>query len=387
MNRLTLPVLLFVAAVAGICLGATAPLTALRLLDAGASAAQIGLLSALPAVGMMLAASLCAALTRRFNRRQLFQACLALCLASVALLEPLRDSLYALAGLRLAMGLGMGVVIILSEAWINELCSDQRRGQSIAVYTTAYTGSQMLGPLLISLLGTAGPHVVISVSIALGLACLSLFGLPEGRAHGEEHHGPRSFSLLGFVRLAPTLCMGVLFFSFFDSVILALFPVYAADSGFGPAEAALMVSVILLGDMCLQLPLGWLADRVPRTALHLACGVCVLTIGASLAWLMGGNPVLWPVLFLLGAAAGGTYTLAIVLIGQRFRGQDLVTANAGAGMLFGLGSVLGPVVSGGLMQASSVGLPVALSVAAGVFVCTAVGSAWRLGSRAELSEG
>ncbi|MGY4494015.1 MFS transporter [Pseudomonas sp. TE3610] len=381
MNRLTLPVLLFVAAVTGICLGATAPLTALRLLEGGASAAQIGIISALPAIGMMLAAALCARLSRHFHRRALFQACLALCLASVALLEPARGSLYGLAGLRLGMGLGMGLVIILSEAWINELSSDQRRGQSIAVYTTAYTGSQMLGPLLISLLGTDGPHVIIAVSAALVLAWLALLGLDRNDAAVPDEHSARSFSLLGFVRLAPTLCMGVLFFSFFDSVILALFPVYATANGFGPAEAALMVSVILLGDMCLQLPLGWLADRVPRAALHLACGMCVLVIGASLAWLIGGSALLWPTLFLLGAAAGGTYTLAIVLIGERFRGQDLVTANAGAGLLFGLGSVLGPVVSGGLMQASSAGLPLALSVAAGVFVCSAVGGVWRVRGR------
>ncbi|MGC1333519.1 MFS transporter [Pseudomonas sp.] len=381
MNRLTLPVLLFVAAVTGICLGATAPLTALRLLEGGASAAQIGILSALPAVGMMLAASLCARLSRRFHRRQLFQACLAVCLASVALLEPARHSLYALAGLRLGMGLGMGLVIILSEAWINELSSDQRRGQSIAVYTTAYTGSQMLGPLLISLLGTDGPQVIITVSVALGLAWLALLALDSSDVAVSEEDGVRSFSLMGFLRLAPTLCMGVLFFSFFDSVILALFPVYATANGVGPAEAALMVSVILLGDMCLQLPLGWLADRVPRSTLHLACGLCVLTIGASLAWLISGSTLLWPMLFLLGAAAGGTYTLAIVLIGERFRGQDLVTANAGAGLLFGLGSVLGPVVSGGLMQASSAGLPMALSVAAGVFVCTALGGVWQARGR------
>ncbi|EIK97177.1 major facilitator transporter [Pseudomonas sp. M47T1] len=381
MNRLTLPVLLFVAAVTGICLGATAPLTALRLLEGGASAAQIGILSALPAVGMMLAASLCARLSRRFHRRQLFQACLAVCLASVALLEPARHSLYALAGLRLGMGLGMGLVIILSEAWINELSSDQRRGQSIAVYTTAYTGSQMLGPLLISLLGTDGPQVIITVSVALGLAWLTLLALDSSDVAVSEEDGVRSFSLMGFLRLAPTLCMGVLFFSFFDSVILALFPVYATANGVGPAEAALMVSVILLGDMCLQLPLGWLADRVPRSTLHLACGLCVLTIGASLAWLISGSTLLWPMLFLLGAAAGGTYTLAIVLIGERFRGQDLVTANAGAGLLFGLGSVLGPVVSGGLMQASSAGLPMALSVAAGVFVCTALGGVWQARGR------
>ena len=47
---------------------------------------------------------------------------------------------------------------------------------------------------------------------------------------------------------------------------------------------------------------------------------------------------------LLGAAAGGIYTLALVLIGQHFRGPDLVTANACVGLLWGVGSLLGPLL-------------------------------------------
>ncbi|MFW7266029.1 MFS transporter, partial [Pseudomonas juntendi] len=73
----------------------------------------------------------------------------------------------------------------------------------------------------------------------------------------------------------------------------------------------------------------------------------------------------------LGAVAGGIYTLALVLIGQRFKGQDLVTANASVGLLWGVGSLVGPLVSGAAMGVAPHGLPMALALMAGLFVCFA----------------
>ncbi|WP_313646236.1 MFS transporter, partial [Pseudomonas sp.] len=173
--------------------------------------------------------------------------------------------------------------------------------------------------------------------------------------------------------------VAVLFFSFFDAVVLSLLPVYASSHGFAVAVAALMVTVVFAGDMLFQLPLGWLADRVERTGLHLACGLVAMTIGLALPWLLQLTWLLWPMLVLLGAVAGGIYTLALVLIGQRFKGQDLVTANASVGLLWGVGSLVGPLVSGAAMDVAPHGLPMALAVMAGLFVCVARQSYRRVG--------
>jgi MFS family permease len=178
--------------------------------------------------------------------------------------------------------------------------------------------------------------------------------------------------VLGFIQVAPALCMGIIFFSFFDSVILSMFPVYAADHGYAIKLAALMVTVILLGDAAFQFPLGWLSDKVPRPTIYLACGVLSLLISVCLPWLMNYPMLLWPSLVVLGAVAGGVYTLAIILIGQDFKGADLVTANASAGFLWGVGSLLGPLISGAAMSTSTHGLPLALSAAAALFVLFAL---------------
>lgn len=371
MNKRFLVGLLFVVSIVGFSLGATLPLVSLRLLESGASSLRIGILSAMPAAGMMLSAFLVDACCRHLTRRTIYLLSFSVCALSVALIEWAFSSIYLLAALRLGLGIGMGVAIILGESWVNELSEEHNRGKVMALYATAFTGCQMLGPAMLSLLGAQGPWLIVMVSVgyALALACI-VWTVPNDHVeHGDD--GDKSFSLAGFFRVAPALCMGVLFFSFFDAVILSLLPVYATHHAFAVGVAALMVTVILTGDMLFQLPIGWLADRCERTLVHLVCGVIAMLIGLALPWLIQVQWLLWPALVLLGAVAGGVYTLALVLIGQQFKGQDLVTANASVGLLWGVGSLVGPLVSGAAMDAAPHGLPMALSVMAALFVCFA----------------
>ncbi len=381
LNKPLLAVLLFAVSIVGLSLGATLPLVALRLLDNGASALQIGILSAVPAAGMILAATLVDRACQLMSRRRLYLLCFVLCTASTVAIEFSSHSLWALAAARLALGVGMGIAIILGEAWVNELCGEHNRGTIVALYATSFTAFQLLGPTLVALLGAQTPWVVLLVSAGHLVALATVaFAMPEDGIH-EHVEEPRSFSLAGFQRVAPALCMGVLFFSFFDSVVLSLFPVYASSHGYAVGIAAFMATVILLGDMLFQMPLGWLSDRLDRSSLHLLCGVAAMLIGLALPWLIGQPSLLWPALMVLGAVAGGVYTLALVLIGQRFRGRDLVTANAAAGMLWGVGSLLGPLLSGSLMDLGPQGVPVALALAAGLFVATAAASLRRASVR------
>ena len=293
--------------------------------------------------------------------------------------------MWLLALLRLGLGLGMGIAIILGESWVNELCPEHNRGKIMALYATSFTGFQVLGPAMLALLGANSPWITGVVTACYGLALLCIV-LTVPNDHVEHEEGDKSFGLAGFFRVAPALCVAVLFFSFFDAVVLSLLPVYATSHGFAVGVAALMVTVVFAGDMLFQLPLGWLADRVERTGLHLVCGLVAMSIGIGLPWLLNMTWLLWPLLVVLGAVAGGIYTLALVLIGQRFKGQDLVTANASVGLLWGVGSLIGPLVSGAAMDVAPHGLPMALALMAGLFVCFARQSYRRAGRMRAVAE-
>jgi hypothetical protein len=144
MNMRLLAGLLFAVSVVGFSLGASLPLVSLRLHEAGAGTLEIGIISAIPAAGMMLSAFHGRCLLQAPDQRTIYLLSFSLCTLSIALLEWAFDSMLWLA-LRLGLGIGMGIAIILGESWVNELCPDHNRGKIMALYATSFTGFQVLG--------------------------------------------------------------------------------------------------------------------------------------------------------------------------------------------------------------------------------------------------
>jgi MFS family permease len=271
--------------------------------------------------------------------------------------------------LRWIMGAASGIIVAIGEAWINELADDRKRGRIVASYTTTFTVCQLLGPLVIAMLGAASHWPILISTLLHGVVALFfLFLIKPEAVQVADEEGAQPLSIARFILHAPALCCGVLFFSFFDGTILSLFPVFGMHYGYSAAVAALMVSVILGGDAVLQLPLGWLADHMNRQRLHQYCGWLTLGLALALPWLMDKLWMLYPALVILGAAAGGIYTLALIQIGQIYRGNDLVTANAAAGMLWGVGSLIGPVFGGAALTLGRNGLPFTIAIAVLLFI-------------------
>ena len=124
MNKTLLAALILGISIVGLSIGSTVPVLALRLYQAGASNTQIGIMSALPAAGMMLSAFLVNGLCRKLSRRQIYLLCFSLCALSIAALEIPGISLAGLGLARIVMGFGAGLIIILGETWVNEMAAD-----------------------------------------------------------------------------------------------------------------------------------------------------------------------------------------------------------------------------------------------------------------------
>ena len=78
---------------------------------------------------------------------------------------------------------------------------------------------------------------------------------------------------------------------------------------------------------------------------------------------------IWPVLVLFGASAGGLFTLSLILIGERYRDDALVRANAHIAQLWGIGCLIGPLATGAASQwISGHALPLVMALGAVGFV-------------------
>ncbi|MEH6498656.1 MAG: MFS transporter [Pseudoalteromonas distincta] len=362
----------------GLALGITLPLVSLRLDEWGYDAFAIGIMAAIPAVGMLVGAKITARLAGWLGTENAMRLVMACSAVSVGLLAVWPSyGLWLL--LRLVLGISLTVTFVLGESWINQLIEDRLRGRLVAVYGSAFALSQLCGPLLLGAIGT-GSDLGFWLSSALLVGGLILL-LQASGAPVVDAANTSGKALMGFVRTLPAVAWAVMLFAAFEAMTLTLLPVYLIREGFDAQRALFMVGAVVVGDAALQVPIGWLADKLSRTLLYKACGVVLLL--SSLAIPLTLHTVLiWPVLLLFGASAGGLYTLSLILIGQRYRDDALVRANAHIAMLWALGSLLGPLSTGAASQwLSSHALPLLMALGALVFI----GLAWQRGAFSDVA--
>ena len=333
--------------IVGLSTGLTIPLVSLLLSQRGVASDWLGIAAAMPAIGMLLA-SLCAhRLSKHLANKTLLLFASGLSALSILAIA-FCDSLLWLMTWRFLMGVGCGLLVVLGETWVNVISAPQWRGRCVAAYATMYTLCQVAGP---SVLAWFGSNAVWPLWIAFACNVLGFALLLPSKcemALGEDT-GKHSMTPLAVIRFAPAVILAIFTFAFFDTAMLALLPLYGLQYGLSEQTAVLAVSVLFIGDALFQMPLGWLADRFGAKRVHSYCARFFIVFLLVLPWAMS-SMALWLVLLLLGASAGGLYTLGLIRVGGRFEGQDLVAANAAIGIVWGVGSLTGPIISNGLMN-------------------------------------
>ena len=350
-----------IAAIGVFCLttGLSYPLLALLLEGMKVSTGLIGLNAAMTPLGIIVSSPFIPPLARRFGAWYL---CLfSLCLAAVLLLLlGLFKDVTIWFALRFLLGIANAIIFITSEAWINQLAEPAIRGRIIGLYSTIAAAGFALGPLALAIIGSQGwlPFLVGIAGICLALPIVFM-----AKDHLPEFNGKERASVFSFFSLAPLLLLAVTAAALFDQVVMSLLPIYSLRHAISEATGSLMLTVIIVGNVLLQIPIGWLADRFSRRYLisWLAFGTVAGSILLS-RWI-DGSVLIWPMLFFWGAIAFGTYTVAMVDLGARFSGALLLAGNSAFGVVWGLGGIVGPSLAGVTMDLlGPEGLPLTLGV-------------------------
>jgi MFS family permease len=241
------------------------------------------------------------------------------------------------------------LLFTIGEAWVNHLADDASRGRVIAIYATNFTLFQMAGPVLVSQIAgyTHGRFLICG---AIFLLALPLLATIRATPHASEEEHAEHGGWRRVIPQMPALVIGTGFFALFDTIALSLLPLFAMAHGVASGLAVLFASALLLGDTTMQFPIGWLADRLGRERVHIGCGVVVVALLPLLPWAVASPWLCWPLLYVLGAAAGAIYTLSLVACGERFRGAALVSASSLVGASWSVASFGGPLIAGALMK-------------------------------------
>ncbi len=369
-NGLALLAVFTSVAAAGMVWGTMIPLLTVLMERDGVPAVLIGLNSAMPVLAVIVTSRLMPWIGRRVGLAPaMFGGLLVIAAGTLAL--PYFRSYGAWLVLRFVIGLAAAVHWILSEAWINTLAPRDRRGLYVGLYGTIILGGFALGPLILTLIEIDGVLPFALIAGAVLVAGVPLFLLRRRLPPLDD--GPHQASLSLFL-MAPAVFFAALIAGITEGALWTLLTVYGIDKGLGETGALHLLAALNVGTVVLQLPIGWLADRIGATVVLTICSAAGLAGSLVLPQLVTGwaVPLLWAFAFVWGAFLASLYTVALIELGRRFEGVALANANGLFVSGYCAGGLFGPLAIGLAMdQAGADALPAAVGIASALYLVVA----------------
>lgn len=346
-KRLSLFAILSASIAYGIGMGLTLPLLGLILERMGVAGSVNGLNLATAGLAALVVTPFVPRAIAKFGASEFLTLSLAVSAISLVVLYEV-PSLWLWFPVRFVLSSALNGLFVVSEFWINRLADEKTRGRYISLYVMCIAGSFGIGPAVLQVIGTRGfaPFAAGALMLLVAMVPVAL----ARRTAPRIDEGGRA-SVFSIIALVPAAFAAAAVFGAIDAGIVGLLPVYAVRLGYTEAHAALVVTAMSAGSILFQYPIGYFADRMNRTHLLALCTASGV-IGAILAPLAAGAPLLfYLLLFVWGGLIGGIYSVGLTLLGERFKGPSLASANAGFVMAYCMGMLTGPAAEGAALDA------------------------------------
>ena len=284
-------------------------------------------------------------LLRKVGHVRVFAALASLVSAAFILFGALVDPI-AWFVLRVIVGFCFSGVYVVAESWLNDVATNETRGQTMSAYVTA----QMVGIVLAqALLNFADPggytlFVIMSVLVSVSFAPILLSSSPV-----PMFEATRRMPLTELYRTSPLGCVGMCLLGAVFGCLFGMGAVYASDLGMSNVEISIFIGMIYIGGLVFQIPIGWASDRMDRRVL--IAGVTLAGAVASLiAGAVDGFVLLTVMAFVVGGMANPLYSLLAAYVNDMLAHEDMASAAAGLILINGVGALTAPIVVGFVME-------------------------------------
>ncbi|MGH6761500.1 MAG: MFS transporter [Phyllobacterium sp.] len=345
----------------GAAIGLSVPLLSVLLEARGHSTSMIGLNTAVAGLASIAAAPFAAPIAARLGVVQTIV--LMLGVAALSLIGfHFFPQFWMWLPLRVSFHFALTTLFILSEYWINAAAPPSKRGLVLGVYATVLSLGFALGPWLFSQIGSEGfmPFGIGTAIIIFAALPVLIAWMDSPDFEDDEAHAP----FAPYIWVVPTATAAVFVFGAVETGGFAFFPVYGARIGYPEADAALLLTMIGLGNVFLQIPLGLLSDRVrDRRHILVVCAIIGLAGMLALPYVKENWTLTAALLFAWGGVVAGLYTVGLAHLGSKLTGRELASANAAFVFCYGLGMLAGPQAIGigmDLMGPNGFGITLAL---------------------------
>jgi MFS family permease len=298
--------------------------------------------------GLLAAAFITPRLVRSVGLVRTF-AGLASTVSTVTLLFPLWIDPVFWFVLRVIVGLCVSGMFIVCESWLNAASSNRNRGQMLSLYMIVTYGALGMGQLLLNVTDESGFVRFIIVSCLLSMALVPLILLPSEAPSVE---GARGITVKEIWRASPLAVVGVFACGLGQSAFFALGVVFGLAKGLPLALVSVMMALPPLCVILSQYPIGWISDRIDRRTIILLLSFAAAFVSAAI--MAGGYYVSRALLIALVTAFGvislPIYSLVVAHANDHLQKEQVLGASARLVLLYGVGSIMGPILVGAMMR-------------------------------------
>jgi predicted MFS family arabinose efflux permease len=240
-------------------------------------------------------------------------------------------------------------MFIVCESWLSAVSTNRNRGQMLSLYMIVTYGALGMGQLLLNVGDASGFVRFILVSCLLSMALVPLILLPSEAPSVE---GARTVTVGEIWRASPLGVVGVLASGLGQSAFFAMGVVFGLAKGLPLVYVSVMMALPPLGVILSQYPIGWVSDRFDRRTIimllsALAAVICAVTMagGYYLSWLM-----FIALVTAFGVVSLPIYSLVVAHANDHLEKDQILGASAKLVMLYGVGSIIGPILVGDIMR-------------------------------------
>ncbi len=309
----------------------------------GFTAASLGLLGTGWAIGYVAGCLVAPRLVGAVGHIRTFGVMCAIAAVSI-LLQSLFIDMRVWIPTRALSGFCFAGAAMIVESWLNDRAQPTSRGRIFGLYTMVNLAALTAGQMAVSL-GDATSFVFFAIGAMI--YCLALVPTALSTSASPAPLTSVRLDMRALWQNSPVAVAAVFFVGISNAAFGTLAAVYADRVGLALTGIALFVSVPVLAGALAQVPIGFASDRMDRRKVLVVTIIVALAAEVAFITIMPETRALNLALVgVFGVAIFAMYPVIVAHANDHAPPGTSIQVSGGLLMVFGVGSIVGPLVAG-----------------------------------------
>lgn len=242
---------------------------------------------------------------------------------------------------RVIYGFCVSGFFIVIESWLLNCAKPSHKSIYLSLYMIFLYSGQSLGSYLVAFDTYNGSIFSFCIiAILISLSSITLASTTNFAPHIENRFNFKETITKDISSSLAMICVGII-----NSCSQFMLPVFLQKIGYQTIMISKSMALLIAGAVVFQFPLGKLSDMMDKTKFLMILSVlffvnCMIIIFGS-----KNKELLFYLLFILGGISFGLYAILTNYITDVFENKDHTTVVQTIILLYGVGSVIGPMLS------------------------------------------